>query len=91
MKTAMIELPDVVFNKLTQDAEQRRQPLAAYVADLLTRGISNSSAPFASLRQEPALPLIHSHQPGSVAMTNDLMADLEARDDAERYGRFTGR
>ena len=91
MKTATIELPDVVFNKLAQDAEQRRQPLAVYVADLLTREISNSSPPPLPSRQEPALPLIHSHQPGSVTMTNDLIADLEARDDAERYGRFTGR
>lgn len=91
MKTATIELPDGVFNKLARDAEQHRQPLADYVADLLTRTIGSSTMPPASTRGEPELPLIHSHQPGSVQMTNEMIADLEAREDAERYGRVTGR
>ena len=91
MKTATIELPDLVFNQLAKDAEQHRQPLAAYVADLLAREIGQSATLPAPPRQEPELPLIHSRQPGSAAITNEMISDLEAREDAERYGRFTGR
>jgi hypothetical protein len=91
MKTAKIELPDGVFNKLVHEAEQRRQPLGDYVADLLARAIGNSTGPSATAHREPELPLIHSDQPGSVNITNEMIADQEAREDAERYGRFTGR
>ena len=91
MKTATIELSDVVFNQLAKDAERRHQPLGTYVAELLAKGMAQSATVSALPRQEPELPLIHSSQPGSAAVTNEMISELELREDAERYGRSAGR
>ena len=87
MKTATIELPDSVFERLDSAAQREHQALSAYLTHLLS---GHAVAPSAQ-RTEPRLPLIPSQRPGSVALTNQRIAELESAEDAQRYGRTAGR
>ena len=87
MKTATIELPDSVFERLVSAAHREHQALPAYLTHLLA-GHAAASPQF---RAEPSLPLIPSQRPGSVNLTNQRIAELESTDDAQRYGRTAGR
>ena len=89
MKTATIELPDAVFRTLEDEAARQHQSLAGYLANLLAR--QAGSPPPAVVRKEPDLPLIHSSAPGSAHITNEMLADIEAKEDAELYARLAGR
>lgn len=87
MKTATIELPDQVFDKLAGEAERKHQSISRYLAELLNG--QSTSTPV--VRTEPVLPLIKSSRPGSVNLTNARIAELEADEDAQRYGRIARR
>lgn len=87
MKTATIELPDPVFDKLVGEAERKHQSVARYITELLTG--ETAAAP--NVRAEPVLPLIPSARPGSVNLTNARLAEMEADEDAQRYGRIARR
>lgn len=89
MKTATIELPDAVFHTLEGEAARHQQTLTSYIAGLLVRDATSS--PPAAVRKEPDLPLIRSSAPGTAHITNALLAEIEAQEDAEHYGRFAGR
>ena len=89
MKTATIELSDAVFLTLEGEAARQQQTLAGYIAGLLVRDAI--SPPPATERKEPVLPLIRSSEPGTAHITNALLAEIEAQEDAEHYGRFAGR
>lgn len=89
MKTATIELPDAVFHTLEGEAARQQQTLAGYIAGLLVRDAASS--PPTAPRKEPDLPLIPSSTPGTAHITNALLAEIEAQEDAEHYGRFAGR
>ncbi|HEY5041344.1 MAG TPA: hypothetical protein VIK53_05020 [Verrucomicrobiae bacterium] len=92
MKTATIELPDPVFDKLVDEAERKQQSVPRYISDLLTGHTQSGGADHApGLRAEPVLPLISSPRPGSVNLTNARLAEMEAEEDAQRYGRIAGR
>jgi hypothetical protein len=84
MRTATIELPDAVFDRLASAANREHKPVPAYISDLLT-GHATVVAP--AQRVEPKLPLIPSRRPGSVELTNQKIAELESQEDAHRYGR----
>ncbi len=84
MRTATIELPDAVFDRLASAANRERKPVPAYISDLLT-GHATVSAP--AQRIEPKLPLIPSRRPGNMELTNQKIAELESQEDAQRYGR----
>jgi hypothetical protein len=88
MKTATIELPDPVFDKLVGEAERKQQSVPRYISELLT---GHAQSVVTGLRAEPALPLIPSSRPGSVNLTNARLAEMEAEEDAQRYGRIAGR
>ena len=88
MRTATIELPDAVFDRLASEAGREHKPVPAYITDLLA-GHAAVAAP--AQRTEPKLPLIPSQRPGSVKLTNQRIAELESADDAQRYGRPAGR
>ena len=88
MKTATIELPDAVFDRLAREAGREHKLVPAYITDLLA-GHAAAAAP--RQRSEPRLPLIPSQRPGSVTLTNQRIAELESADDAQRYGRTAGR
>jgi hypothetical protein len=87
MKTATIELPDPVFEKLAGEAERKHQSVTRYITELLT----GETAATPNLRVEPVLPLIQSARPGSVNLTNARLAEIEAEEDAQRYGRIARR
>ncbi len=87
MKTATIELPDPVFDQLAGEAERKHQSVSRYLTELLTGKVE--AAP--NFRVEPALPLIESSRPGSVNLTSAGLAEIEAEEDAQRYGRTAGR
>ncbi len=87
MKTATIELPDAVFDRLASEAGRERKPLPVYITDLLAGSAGTAPAQ----RTEPRLPLIPSRRPGSVRLTSQRIAELESADDAQRYGRSAGR
>ena len=87
MKTAMIELPDSVFERLVSAAHREHQALPAYLTHLL----AGHAAATPQLRTEPSLPLIPSPRPGRVNLTNQRIAELESADEAQRYGRTAGR
>ncbi len=87
MKTATIELPDPVFEKLVGAAERKQQSVSRYITEMLTG--EAEAAP--DVRAEPVLPLIPSARPGSVNLTNARLAEMEAEEDAQRYGRIAGR
>jgi hypothetical protein len=89
MKTATIELPDAVFHTLEGEAARHQQTLTSYIAALLARDATSS--PPAAVRKELDLPLIRSSAPGTAHITNALLAEIEAQEDAEHYGRFAGR
>lgn len=89
MKTATIELPDAVFSNLEREAALQHQTLPGYIAGLLVR--EAVSSPPTGKRREPDLPLIRSDAPGTAHITNELLAEIEAQEDAEHYGRFAGR
>ena len=87
MKTATIELPDPVFDRLAVEAERKHQSVAHYLAELL----SGEAAGPVGGRTEPALPLIPSSRPSRVNLTNARLAEMESEEDAQRYGRIAGR
>lgn len=89
MKTATIELPDAVFHTLEGEAARHQQTLTSYIASLLVRDATAS--PPAAVRKEPDLPLIRSSAPGTARITNVLLAEIDAQEDAERYARLAGR
>ena len=89
MKTATIELPDAVFRTLEGEAARHQQTVTGYIAGLLVRDAASS--PPAEMKMEPVLPLIPSSAPGTARITNALLAEIEAQEDAEHYGRFAGR
>lgn len=92
MKTATIELPDPVFDKLVGEAERKHQSVPRYISELLTGHAQSGEADGGpGLRAEPVLPLIPSARPGSVNLTNARLAEMEAAEDAQHYGRITGR
>lgn len=89
MKTATIELPDAVFHTLEGEAARHQQTLTGYIAGLLVRDAASS--PPAGARKEPDLPLIRSDAPGQAYITNELLAEIEEKEDAEHYARLAGR
>lgn len=90
MKTATIELPDAVFSELEQAAASQHQPLTSYIVSLLSRQ-AGSVRPVKSGGKEPDFPLIRSDSPGTAYITNELLAEIEAQEDAEKYARIAGR
>lgn len=90
MKTATIELPDTVFSSLEREAARQHQTLAGYLTGLVVRGI-DSEPPEIAARKEPEMPLIPSSSPGSERITNELLAEIEAEEDAESYARVARR
>ncbi len=87
MKTATIELPDPVFDKQAGEAERKHQSVSRYIMELLIGEAEDAPG----LRAEPVLPLIPSSRPGSVNLTNARLAEMEAEEDAQRYGRIARR
>ena len=87
MKTATIELPDPVFDRLAVEAERKHQSVSSYLTELLTGETPGTTGG----RSEPVLPLIPSTRPSSVNLTNARLAEIEAEEDAQRYGRIARR
>lgn len=88
MKTATIELPDAVFERLAREANRKRKPVPAYIADLLS---TVGTAAGTTAKVEPELPLVPSRRPGAVKLTGRQIAEIESAEDAQCYGRTAGR
>lgn len=88
MKAATIELPDPVFQRLTREAELRHQSLATYLVNLLTQKHGQDHA---QPGEEPQLPLVRSRHPGSLMVSNEGIARLEADSEAEHHAGLTRR
>jgi hypothetical protein len=89
MKTTL-EIPDDLFREAKSQAALRGAKLKDLVADGLRLVLSGAASP-ATRRTRVKFPLIRSTRSGTMKLTGERIAEIEAQQEAEVYGKFMRR
>lgn len=85
MRTTL-DLPDELLKRAKIEAVQRGTSLRALVGAALARELSRPSNPRPT-RRRAHFPVFASKAPGALRLSNTVIAELEADEDARRHGR----
>ncbi len=81
-----IDLPDPLFKQVKARAALQGMKLRDFIAGCLKNALQHrmiGTKPYCA-----KLPLIKGGKPGSLHLTNEMIAAMESREEVERYAKF---